>query len=511
MFKRTTAVLLSVICALAVMSIPAYAKPVVSVRTEASAGAYSGRNRLLKQERGEAYARIYDTLVQGITAFAGSISTVDEAVTKAELEVIMKAMLADHPEMIWYDGIYAYFGTDPKGNIRSIFPSYTTGGDELTLRLSALDASVEKYLAGVDDTISEYDRAKVIHDRIVANVQYDSAPSNADTVYGALVEGRALCSGYAKAYQYLLRKVGIEAELVYGTAGGIKHAWLLVKLDGEYYYSDVTWDDPLDTDDDDNTIDSLPLRVINYAYFNATTEQLKKTHIIEDEALYPICTATAASYYTKNGAVLSSFDVDTVAELLKAGGGVAQIYTATDELNASFCDDFFANIEGIAKKLGVYGSLSAGMSGTGYEVIPYIVTAGTSILSGEITGFENGPFTVTLTAAGADTPAYTVTAEKNYVISGIAAGEYTLRVVSENGLYATETVTLGLSEVETLNVFVTRYGDVNFDGDVDLTDLLRLKLVAAGIKSEYNPDGFDVSSDKLAEKLVELQRMLLEP
>ena len=51
MFKRTAVVLLAVICALAVMSTPVYAKPVVSVRTEASAGAYSGRNRLLNIAR----------------------------------------------------------------------------------------------------------------------------------------------------------------------------------------------------------------------------------------------------------------------------------------------------------------------------------------------------------------------------------------------------------------------------------------------------------------------------
>lgn len=62
------------------------------------------------------------------------------------------------------------------------------------------------------------------------------------TAYGALVEGDAVCQGYALAYKLLLDKCGIDSVLV--TSNEMGHAWNLVKLDGSWYHVDVTWDDP---------------------------------------------------------------------------------------------------------------------------------------------------------------------------------------------------------------------------------------------------------------------------
>lgn len=239
MFKKMIAFLLTAVMLFAVLSVSVSADSQVSVRTAASGGAYSGRNRLAKQQNGDVLVRVYDNLVSGLSSYSNNIDIqqTNNVVNYSQLSAIMSACLSDHPEIFWFKGSYYRFGTEEK--VFYIIPKYTTGGTDMENMKAAIKTAANIYLAGIDDNIPEYDRAKIIHDRIVTGVQYDASTANGANIYGALVEGRALCEGYAKAYQYLLHKAGIEAEFVTGKAGGISHAWLLVKIDGEYYYSDV--------------------------------------------------------------------------------------------------------------------------------------------------------------------------------------------------------------------------------------------------------------------------------
>ena len=93
----------------------------------------------------------------------------------------------------------------------------------------------------------------MLHDRLAAQVMYDGSAANAHDAYGALVDGKAVCEGYAKAFQYLLQKAGMQSFLitgsstnpVSGTAEG--HAWNVVRVAGEYYHVDTVWDDQANT------------------------------------------------------------------------------------------------------------------------------------------------------------------------------------------------------------------------------------------------------------------------
>ena len=71
----------------------------------------------------------------------------------------------------------------------------------------------------------------------------DCLPSSDRTMEGPLMKQVAVCAGYAKAYAYLLSLAGIPCGYMTGNIheGGGGHAWNLVKLDGEMYQVDVTW------------------------------------------------------------------------------------------------------------------------------------------------------------------------------------------------------------------------------------------------------------------------------
>ena len=115
---------------------------------------------------------------------------------------------------------------------------------------SSLEEATKKALAVVKPEMSDLEKALVLHDYIALNTEYDyqgylngNLPNSVFTIEGTLVEGKAVCQGYALAYQYLLNKVGIESKYVASSA--MNHGWNLVKIFGRWYHVDVTWDDPV--------------------------------------------------------------------------------------------------------------------------------------------------------------------------------------------------------------------------------------------------------------------------
>ena len=99
---------------------------------------------------------------------------------------------------------------------------------------------------------SDYEKIKLVHDYLVESIEYDKTVSGEHiyNIYGALISKKCVCEGYAKAFQYLMNEVGIDNTIVIGTGTNSNnetenHAWNYVKLDGNWYAIDVTWDDPI--------------------------------------------------------------------------------------------------------------------------------------------------------------------------------------------------------------------------------------------------------------------------
>ena len=55
-----------------------------------------------------------------------------------------------------------------------------------------------------------------------------------------LFKGKAVCGGYAEAFQEFMHELGIECRAVVGWI----HEWNQVKLDDGWYWIDCTWNDP---------------------------------------------------------------------------------------------------------------------------------------------------------------------------------------------------------------------------------------------------------------------------
>ena len=98
-----------------------------------------------------------------------------------------------------------------------------------------------------------YEKVKSIHDYVCRTVTYDKNASYLFSAYGALLDRRAVCEGYAKAFKQLCDYNGIDCILVTGFAGtqNENHMWNYVRMDDNRWYAvDTTWDDGNGTDFD---------------------------------------------------------------------------------------------------------------------------------------------------------------------------------------------------------------------------------------------------------------------
>ncbi len=125
-------------------------------------------------------------------------------------------------------------------------PSYTDSSDVSKVAKKIISQIIK---AGMSD----FEKAKAIHDYMVVNIDYDfdnycagTIPRDSYEISGALLKKYAVCSGYAKTFKYLCDMVDLECTYVTGKARG-SHAWNQVKIDGKWYNVDVTWDDPVET------------------------------------------------------------------------------------------------------------------------------------------------------------------------------------------------------------------------------------------------------------------------
>ena len=146
-----------------------------------------------------------------------------------------------------------------------------------------------------------YEKIKYVHDYLVMNVEYDdeavaevnrtvqkASSQQSHTVYGALVNQLAVCDGYTKAFQLIMNMLNIECEYIEGYASGEAHTWNYIKLDGEQYWMDVTWDDYNFRDENGNPVYS---NSVNYDYYCISSEKLFRTHEPDYNYDIPVCDA----------------------------------------------------------------------------------------------------------------------------------------------------------------------------------------------------------------------------
>lgn len=136
-----------------------------------------------------------------------------------------------------------------KGDNKTYFIDEFTTKEQVEKAIKEISDAEEKILKNATGT--NYDKILYIHDWIIENTEYEAGHAdNTANIYGCLIEGEALCEGYARTYKYLLDKLNIPCILVSGDAVDEngkteRHAWNYVFINNNWYAIDSTWDDPI--------------------------------------------------------------------------------------------------------------------------------------------------------------------------------------------------------------------------------------------------------------------------
>ena len=238
--------------------------------------------QMLSENQQSVYRQIYANAQNLTEKFAP-----EKTVSASDVKIAFEAVIGDHPEMFWLETGYSskYL---VNGQCVEIDLKYNSTADDLESAKQRFDAAAQNLITGADSLDSNYEKEKYVHDALASAVTYDLTADMNQSAYSALVNGKSVCAGYARAYQYLLQQLGIPCYYCTGYSGG-DHAWNIVKLEDGYYNVDVTWDDAA---------------AIRYDYFNKTDADFASTHIRQNLSVYlPACNGTAYRQENTTGAV----------------------------------------------------------------------------------------------------------------------------------------------------------------------------------------------------------------
>ncbi len=222
----------------------------------------------------------------------------DKTPLEMNASVYEKILKAIRIENLAFPHVKKYW-TEYNGEFEVVF-NYRMTADEISSMNMAAEKAAKNIIAQLTPDMDDYEKLKFFHDYLILNCETDKNYAFADTVYGALVEKKALCEGYSKAFSYLCNLAGIENVLVTGETY-VAHMWNMVKLDGNWYHVDVTWDKS------DDQLHKVFPDVVLYQYFMVTDAVIRNTHTVYTQPFTPPqAFGTAENYFVREGADISS-------------------------------------------------------------------------------------------------------------------------------------------------------------------------------------------------------------
>lgn len=184
----------------------------------------------------------------------------------------MEHVILNNPQLFFvetdftlrYTTTYSYFIIDV---------SYSISKAQYKSAKVRFDSTVELAISDITDSMTDVQKALAVHDYLAVNTIYDSSMSKF-SAYDCLVEKTAVCQGYSLAFSYIMNLLGIECTVI--KSDPMNHAWNYIKIDGEYYHVDVTFDDPT-FEVNGKTYDTLGK--VTHTYFLLSDSAIKKAKI----------------------------------------------------------------------------------------------------------------------------------------------------------------------------------------------------------------------------------------
>ena len=242
--------------------------------------------RGLSEKEQEAYRALYDAVLDHKETVYLPV------LTSQELSNVHAALKYDNPQLPCISDEFSY-GTF--GALCYVKMQYDYTRAECDALSGALIATAKAICADCADR-DAYGREVYLHDALVRLSDYAGGGVNSNNAAGPLVDRKGVCAGYALGMKLMCDISGIDSCVVRGTAesetGAEAHAWIVVKIGGNWYHVDPTWDDPVNEQDRDQ---------LTHAYFNLPSAWIAADHRDFTLPEGVVCEAEADNYYVHEG------------------------------------------------------------------------------------------------------------------------------------------------------------------------------------------------------------------
>ncbi len=239
-----------------------------------------------------------------------------------------REMIYEQSEIFWVDPYnYEFKFNEYDGEIKiSIVPKYLLDKETALSQKTQFDETIEKIVNKAEQQGSTFDEILYVYDYILDNCSYDydvvekkNYGTTAINAYGCLVDGKTICSGYTLAFDVIMKRLGYECGAEFNSYSLFSlfegHVWNYCKIDDEYYYFDLTWDDGYDS----GINSSYYKEYFDYThmYFGITKEELELSHImVSDDAPTPLCNGTKYNYFIYKGYNIPEYSFDAVKDVV---------------------------------------------------------------------------------------------------------------------------------------------------------------------------------------------------
>ena len=253
------------------------------------------------QHMSKPHQAAYHAMKVGFTALSPCFSV--PRLDSSELSSIFFQLRLDCPEIFYVTG-FSYRFAHGAENVE-LLPEYLFDKGKVKEHQRSLSARVEKLVRPAKAMIP-VEKERYIHDFICQNVRYDKLKKPySHEIIGPLGQGVGVCEGIAKSVKILCDALGLWCIIAISEANpeqGIKyrHAWNILKLDGQYVHLDATFDNSLGHDG-----------VVRYDYFNLDDKRLFRDH---QPVIYPVPACASGDHFYYREAKLSFTKVEDVVK-----------------------------------------------------------------------------------------------------------------------------------------------------------------------------------------------------
>ncbi len=232
-------------------------------------------------------------------------------------ETIQRAydcLLMDHPEIYWSTGytyVTSFLGNSIAGH-RVEF-TFNMKRDEILARNKEIEAALMEMADEIGRIDPSYETVKAVYEYLVSNCTYDDL--NLDqSLCSVMLDKSGVCASFSKAFEFILQCFEIPCTVVYGrltqSEGMLNttlgHEWNLVQLDGKWYHVDVT----------SGLAVSKEAQRIDYRFLCTTTEEILKTHVIDNAVPIPDCSSDDLEFYRYHGMCVDTYSREALAECM---------------------------------------------------------------------------------------------------------------------------------------------------------------------------------------------------